>query len=226
MAWRAATQCGLYSDSLRTGRLGDRIPVEARFYMSFQTFPRGPLNLLYSGYRNLPRGKVVGPWCWRVPPSSTEVANGLELLSLHAQNIFRLCRKIAKKRLLASSCLVCLSVCPSAWNNKGPSGRILMKLCIWYYFRKFVDKMQMSLKSDKNNGKITRRRFDIYDCLSELLLVWEMFQIKMFWRKNTQSIFHTPPLPRKLYRLWDNVEKCAGAREAADDSMAVRCMLY
>ena len=83
---------------------------------------------------------------------------------------------------------------------EGPSGRILMKLCIWYYFRKFVDKMQMSLKSDKNNGKITRRRFDIYDCLSELLLVWEMFQIKMFWRKNTQSIFHTPPLPRKLYR--------------------------
>jgi hypothetical protein len=28
-----------------------------------------------------------------------------------------------------------------------------------------------------------------------------------------------------LFRLWDNVEKYGGAREAADDKMAERCML-
>jgi len=39
-----------------------------------------------------------------------------------------------------------MSVCPSAWNNPAPTGRI---------FRKSVEKIQVSLKSDKNNGYFT-----------------------------------------------------------------------
>jgi hypothetical protein len=37
-----------YSDSLRTGRFGYRIPVEATFSAPVQTGPRGPSCLLYS----------------------------------------------------------------------------------------------------------------------------------------------------------------------------------
>jgi len=74
-----------------------------------------------------------------------------------------------------------MSVCPSAWNNSASAGRIFMKFYIWviwcfsdratwyrlfssyqlekslYFsiFRKSVDKIQDSLKSDKNNGYFT-----------------------------------------------------------------------
>ena len=50
---------------------------------------------------------------------------------------------------------VCLSVCPSAWNNSAPTGRIFMKFDIKSIFRKSVEKIRVSLKSDKNNGYFT-----------------------------------------------------------------------
>jgi NAD(P)-dependent dehydrogenase (short-subunit alcohol dehydrogenase family) len=40
-------------------------------------------------------------------------------------------------------------VCPSAWHNLAPTGRIFMKFNM--YFRKCGLKMQVSLKSDNNN---------------------------------------------------------------------------
>jgi hypothetical protein len=46
-------------------------------------------------------------------------------------SFFRRFRKIAKKRLLASSCL---AVRLSAWYNSAPTGRIFMKFDIWLFF--------------------------------------------------------------------------------------------
>jgi hypothetical protein len=60
---------------------------------------------------------------------------------------------------------VCLSVCPSAWNNSAPKERIFMKFDIWGFF-KSVEKIQVSLKSDKNNGYFTLRPMYIYDNVS------------------------------------------------------------
>ena len=54
-----------------------------------------------------------------------------------------------EKRLFNPSCL---SVSPSAWNNSAFTGRIFMKLDIGVFFRKYVDKIQILLKSEKNNG--------------------------------------------------------------------------
>jgi hypothetical protein len=51
---------GRYSDWLRAGRSGDRIPVGARFFAHVQT---GPPCLLYNGYRVFPGGKAAGAWC-------------------------------------------------------------------------------------------------------------------------------------------------------------------
>jgi hypothetical protein len=49
-----------YSDSLRAGRSGDRIPVGARFSAPVHTVPEGPLSLLYNGYRVFTGGKAAG----------------------------------------------------------------------------------------------------------------------------------------------------------------------
>jgi len=56
---------------------------------------------------------------------------------------FRRVRKITESDLR-------LSVRPSARNNSAPTGRIFMKFDM-SVFRKFVVKIQVSLKSDKNN---------------------------------------------------------------------------
>ena len=59
-----------------------------------------------------------------------------------------------------------MSVCPSTWNNWTPTGRNLMKLDLWAFFRKSVGTFKVSLKADKNNGYFARRRFDICDDVS------------------------------------------------------------
>ena len=51
------------------------------------------------------------------------------------------------KRLLASSFLsvrppVCKPVCPSAWNNSAPTGRIFMKFDIWVLFEDLSRKLK------------------------------------------------------------------------------------
>jgi hypothetical protein len=45
---------------------------------------------------------------------------------------------------------------PSAWNNSDRSGRIFIKFDM-SVFRKIVGKIQIKLKSDKNNGHFTWR---------------------------------------------------------------------
>jgi hypothetical protein len=57
------------------------------------------------------------------------------------------------------TCLpACLSVCPSvrrsAWNNSARTGRIFMKFCL-RIFRKYIENIQVSLKSDNNSGYFT-----------------------------------------------------------------------
>jgi len=49
---------------------------------------------------------------------------------------------------------VCQSVCLSTRNNSASTRRIFMKFDI-SVFRKYVEKIQVSLKSDKNNGHFT-----------------------------------------------------------------------
>ena len=74
-----------------------------------------------------------------------------------------------EKRRLPSSC-------PSAWNNSAPTRRILMKLSNWLFFRKSVAKIQVLLKSDKNNMYFIWRRFEIFLLyLAKFFLEWEMF---------------------------------------------------
>ena len=52
-----------------------------------------------------------------------------------------------EKRRLASSCL---SVCLSSWNNSAATWRIFIRFDTWIFFRKSVQKIEVSLKSDEN----------------------------------------------------------------------------
>jgi hypothetical protein len=63
--------------------------------------------------------------------------------------LFRRVRKIAKKRLIASSCLL---VHLSALSNLAPTERIFMKFDPLIIYRKSVEKIQVLLKSVKNEG--------------------------------------------------------------------------
>jgi len=45
-----------------------------------------------------------------------------------------------------------MSVCPSALKNSVPIGQIFMRFDVFFFFRKSVEKIQVQLKSDKNNG--------------------------------------------------------------------------
>jgi hypothetical protein len=59
---------------------------------------------------------------------------------------------------------VCLSVCPpEQLGSHGPDFHEILHLSV---FRKSVEKIQVSLESDKNKGYFTRRPVYIYDNIS------------------------------------------------------------
>ena len=58
-----------------------------------------------------------------------------------------------------------LSVCRSVWNNSAPAERIFMKFCL-NIFRKCEEKIQESLKSEKNSRYFTRRQIFMFDGIS------------------------------------------------------------
>ena len=63
----------------------------------------------------------------------------------------------------------------------------------------------------------------LWQYLTEFYLEWEMFQINV--DEIRTHIFCSETFLRKSFRLWDNVEKYNGAREAADGNMATRRLL-
>jgi hypothetical protein len=77
----------------------------------------------------------------------------------HSQN--------CENRLLPSSSL---SVRPSVRNNAFPTGWIIMKFDIRVFFRKTVEKIQVWLKSDKDNGYFTCTPIYIWSHLTQFCL--------------------------------------------------------
>ena len=65
-------------DSLRVEWSDDWIPVET-YFRTYLDRPRGPLSLLYNGYRVFPGSKVKGHDVDRPLPFSTEVEEKIEL---------------------------------------------------------------------------------------------------------------------------------------------------
>ena len=118
---------------------------------------------------------------------------------------------IAKKRLLAASCLpFCLSVCPSTWNNSAPSGRIFIKLnfCLSFYHLS-KKKIQESLKSDKTVGhSLWGTYVDIWQYMAKFFLEREILQTKVAEKVKTRVLCSIPffsppkivPFTRKIWK--------------------------
>jgi hypothetical protein len=108
--------------------------------------------------------------------------------------------------------------CPSVWNNSAPTGQIFMKFDIWIFFEKYVEKIQVPLKSDKNKGYFTE-----YQCIFSIISRSAIRRMRNVLgkncrnNKNTHFIFNTPR--RKTCRLWYNVENYFIAGQATDDNM-------
>ena len=56
----------------------------------------------------------------------------------------------------------------------------------------------------------------LWQYFAELFLQWEIFQIKVVGKVKTHTLCPITSF-RKSCRLWSNVEKCGGAREAIDN---------
>ena len=94
---------------------------------------------------------------------------------------------------------------------------IFMWFCIWALFRKYVENIQLLLKSDKNNEYFTRRCFTFMKVSRWILprmgnfLGKSLHKIKTFY---VQCIFF-----QKSCRLWDNVEKYGKSGQTIDNIM-------
>jgi hypothetical protein len=117
--------------------------------------------------------------------------------------IFRFFREIAKSDL-SSSCLsvrpsVCIEQIGSHWTDFNE---------IWYLciFRITVEKLQVSLKSNKKKGYFTWKSVYIFDHIS-LNCSYNEKCFGQKCRENQATHFVFGNFFRKSYRLWDNVEK-------------------
>ena len=108
-----------------------------------------------------------------------------------------------------------MSVCPSAWNNSAPTGRILIKFYIW-----FSENLSRKLKSDKNPRRITGTLHkDVHlRYPAVFFLRWKISQIKVVEEIKTHILRWVTSF-RKSWGLWDKREKYRAAKAATDDNI-------
>jgi len=98
---------------------------------------------------------------------------------------------------------------------------------IWYFriFRKSVQKIQVSLKSDENKGYFTWWSIHILIlCRSILLRMRNISDKSCKGNQNTKDVIRN--FFRKSCRLWDNVEKyCTAGQGTYDNMVHAHCML-
>jgi hypothetical protein len=94
-------------------------------------------------------------------------------------------------------------ICPSVWNNSTPTGRIFVNSRT---LRKCAEKkIQVSVKSDKNNGHFTRRFTYFYHTPLNSPSKWEIFRRNLQINITTHFILNIAF--QESCRLWHNVEK-------------------
>jgi len=132
-------------------------------------------------------------------------------------------RKATINVVMSARLSVCTPACPpSTWNKSDPTGPIFMKYDIWVFFQKSVERIQLSLKSDKNNGYFSWISMDICDHIS-LSSSWndKNFSDKSCRKnQNTHFTFNNIFFLRKSWRLWHDVQKSCTAGQATNGNKA------
>jgi len=84
-----------------------------------------------------------------------------------------------------------LSICRSPWNNSAPTGRIFMKFdhCVFFFFFKSVDKIQVSWIYCRSNGYFTWLPISIFDHISLVSSSYEKCFRQKFVEKIKTHIF-------------------------------------
>ena len=118
------------------------------------------------------------------------------------------------------------SVCPHGKIKLGSHSTDFHQ--IWYLriFRKSVQKIQVSLKSDKNNRYFTWRLMYTYDTAVSHWIVLGMRNISDTpCTENQKTLFSSITfIFFKSYRLWDNVEKYGWAKQATESNIIQRML--
>jgi hypothetical protein len=127
-----------------------------------------------------------------------------------------------EKRLYASSCLpVCPSVRPSArMEQLGSHWMDFHKI-----FRQSLEKIQVSLKSDKNNRRFTWRPIHIFlSYLAQFFLGSKMFQTEVVEKIKTRVLCSITFFFNRA--VYDNVVKYCTTGQTTDDNLAhAHCVL-
>ena len=132
-------------------------------------------------------------------------------------------------KLLKATIIYVKSVCPSVclyvrMEQLGCRRTNFHELSYLGMFRKYVENIQVSLKSDKNNTCFTWRPvYSTFMLISDwiLLRARNVSDIICTKSQNTHFIFKFFFF-QKSSRLWDNVEKYCRTREATDDNITWR----
>jgi hypothetical protein len=92
---------------------------------------------------------------------------------------------------------------------------------IWYLsiLRKSAEKIQLSLKSDKNNSYFTLTSIYILIISRSVFLRMRHISEKVEEKLEIHILNSKSHFFRKSFRLWDNVEKYSRAEQATDDNM-------
>ena len=109
-----------------------------------------------------------------------------------------------ERRLSATSCLL---VCPSVrMEQLGSHWADFHEIRYQSIFRKYVEKVQVSLKSDKNNAYFTWRPIHISDRISLSFLEWETFQTNFAEKISTLISYSIICVSRAVYEImWKTI---------------------
>jgi hypothetical protein len=118
-----------------------------------------------------------------------------------------------EKRILALSCL---SVRPQETTRPSLDG--FSWNFIFEYLKKNVEKIQVELKSDNNNGQFTWRQYTFFIISRSILLKMRKISEKSGVENHTH-ILCSITFFRKSCREWNDVEKYCIAGLATDDNM-------
>jgi hypothetical protein len=90
---------------------------------------------------------------------------------------------------------------------------------VFEFFFKSVEKVKLSLNSDKNNGHFTWRPMYVCDGISLFFHEWEMLQTKVKGEIKTHILYWVTFFQKMC--LWGYVEKCHRARQVTDQTKRI-----
>jgi hypothetical protein len=102
--------------------------------------------------------------------------------------VFKRVWKIAKICYLRR---VCLSVCPTAWNNSAPTGRIFMKFYIWVFFPKICRENSRFIKIWQEQVALYLTNIHLFIISRSVLFRMRNYSDESCWEnKNTHFTFN------------------------------------